>query len=80
MAHLLPLLPLLAFLLLQLSSGLDSRARHHRSLLNTFPFNTQQDDGGGHHAANHQQHEAAPRTSLTSRGSKQVRECLVDVQ
>merc|ERR1712087_179819 len=76
MAH---LLPLLAFLLLQLSSGLDSRARHHRSLLNTFPFNTQEEDHGGHHGGHHggnnhqhrQQHEAAPRTSLTSRGSKQ---------
>jgi len=71
MAHLLPLLPLLAFLLLQLSSGLDSRARHHRSLLNTFPFNTQEEDHGGHHGGDNHQHQHEAATSLTSRGSKQ---------
>ena len=50
-------------------------ARGQRSLVNTFPFNAQEDDGHAHGSHDHGEH-AEPTISvaksLGSRGSKQV--------
>ena len=72
--YLLPLLPLLA-----LAGGQNFNPRHQRSLVNTFPFNSQdhqQSHDHGHHrnhAGQHQGESRRPSSTLESRGSKQVR-------
>merc|ERR1712082_269626 len=42
--------------------------RDQRSLVGTFPFNTQSDD---QHHAHHEEHAASPRKSLDNRGARQ---------